>query len=490
MAVTDLIALQDAEAFIVATLTARDPSLDLRAGTPQYDIYVRPFISLVADILDRVAAAERKRTLLNFTDLTTDEADAMAARYFTYRFPGSKATGSIRVKFLARQAFSMATTSPIIVNDLSYLPVTDLNVLASDLKYDEVEKVYYYDFYVEAEEIGPDYAVTAGTPVSIPTLDGPNLASAIVSSSINGGQAAESNQSLYSRVQRNQVVKNLVSSLSIEAVLKEQFPTIIQSILVVGHQEPEMLRDAIDVMDPVMGRTEIHVGGHVDVYLRTPMVRESIEFKVSPEASLVNLEAYHPVLKIHSVKIKGQEDSSPYWELVAQDPRYRYSAEDQSALFIDPGAAETTIVVDMTYAPDIKRIHNYCQSDAVRLTLANLLVRHKVPVWLSGNIYVEGATGLQDEMGAAVAAYLQGLGPDQPVIVSKMTEAIHLTGARVVQQDYEIHAQAVLGNGEVIEFADDVAIHINSSELQGNIFKGLSARNSFFVDEGILITNL
>jgi hypothetical protein len=489
MAVTETI-LQQAETFIVTAITeafaAEGDTVDLRPGTPQYDLFVRGFLAVVAQIVDQLQQAQRKVTALSATELTDAELAALGARFGVSRRVGATAQGTVRVKFRERVAVTLTTSDAFLAGDQTYYPTEDVALLADELTQEPVLNYWYVNVPLVAATNGTASNTGAGTAFTCAKLAGdPALIEAVAITPLSGGLDQEDATAYFDRLQAAPLIRNLVSRKSIDAVLMGEFAGVIERLLVVGYQEPEMQRDRLEVVDPVLGPMTMHVGGHTDIYVKTPIRRETVEFTVSPGNYVIDLTDYRAVLKVHNVTLKGNGDVSPYFELRVADPALRYSALDTVQLFVDPGLSEETVQVDLSYAPDVVSIHAYVNGDEQRITNANTLVRHFVPVWLGAVIYVAGDDAAIAQANGNIAAYLDGLANGAPVVVSKLTEAIYQGGALNVLQDYDLIAQIIYNDGTLLERTADEVLTIAD-----DLPKGFSQRVATYLNEGVTLVQL
>lgn len=491
MAVTDVL-LRQAEDFLVNAIKANYPTttgdvLDLRPGTPQYDLFIRPQLPVVAQIIGMINAAARKTTLLNAEEMTTAELNAIGQMRFVDRSPGDTAAGSIRLKFTERETVQLSTSDAFKQNGLLYYPTAEVSVPDYALLQDPVLGYYYVQFSVEAADLGEAYTASIGTVFTADAFDGNENVIEIVSVSPMVGGKDEEGQTAYAdRIRQAPVVANLLNRLSIEKVLGEQFSGSIDRLLVVGYQEPEMLRDRIAIVDQVVGNTTLAVGGHTDIYVKTPIVRDTFEVFVPAGQYVVDLSPYLAVLKVHSVKVKNKPNVSPFFRLQNGDVTTRYSALDTVELFVDPGVTDETLLIDISYAPDVPIIHDFVNSTANRIVNANTLVRYFHPVWLGGSIYAQVTS--TEQLNTAITAvelYLDSLINGEQLAVSQLTNAVYSAGVLNVLQDYDLFAQIIYGDGTILDISDPFILAITD-----NLPKGFSQRIATYVNEALTVESL
>lgn len=476
-----------AETLIIEAIKAQDPSIDLRPGTPQYDLYINPFLQVVAEIVERLVAAETKRTPLNFDEMSDEEMDAYGQRYFIERIDGTQARGTVRLKFLQATRLVLSTASNLTTADgLVFNPVNDVDIPAAFMQLDPSTRQYTADVPVIAAATGPEYRLSVGATLAVEGYTGTTgFVECIVRAPFTDGVAREGNESYYNRIIKSLTVRNLINPISTETVLLENFAGTIERMRVIGFQEPEMRRDLVTTIDPTLGPITFHRGNHTDIFVKTPLKRELVTYDLAAGQQIIDLTGKAPVLKVHSVSVEGDPTANPFWVLVENSVETRYSAIDGTKIFIDPAVSNRRIVVDMTWAPDVKVVHDFVNDPLRRLTLANLIVRYFHPVWVSANIYVEGGADKETAMATAVQGYLDTLTGTDDLVVSRLTDALHTAGATLVHQDYDITTEVTYGDGERSEKTDALRIRLDE-----RTDKGFSRRVATFINEGIIITPL
>jgi hypothetical protein len=485
MATINDVILQQAEQFLVEAIKAGfegdADAIDLRPGTPQYDLFVRPQLPVLARVIAKLNDADRKATPLNFDQLTQTELFAIGDRWQVNPTTGRKAGGSVRIKLKERVAVSVSPADEIVQNGLVYHPTAVVDLAASDLSFESVLDYYYADVQIESDDVGSKYITGIDTKFTMAAYDGDtNLIEIVAVTPISGGFDVEANADYYQRIRTTSVVRNLINNLSINNVLKDQFAGSIQRLLVVGYQDAEMRRDLKTVVDPLLGNISLHLGGHTDIYVKTPIIRKTVEIFVPSGGFEIDMSAYLALLKVHSVTRKSDPTTPLYFALTNTRVDTRYSARDGVRLFVDPGVVNDTIVVDMSYAPDVVEIQAFVDSEDQHVTNADQLVRFFHPVWLSSLIYVQGIGTGDSAASAAMEVYLEGLTNAEPLAVSRLTEAIYKSSAVNVVQDYALTAQVYYGDGTQVELTDS-----NVLVIPDNLAKGFTQRVACYVNEAI-----
>ena len=442
---------------------------------------------MVAQIIDMINTAARKTTLLAANELTDSELAAVGDRFFVARSEGQAASGTVAIKFTVRQSVQLTTTDAFEQNGLVYFPEANVAVTPEQLVQDPTFGYYYTRVQLKAAATGSQYLAAVGTLFTADALaNNTNVIEIVSVAPMIGGRDRETAEAYAERIRTAPVVANLVNRLSIEKVLFEKFPSAISRLAVVGFQDPEMKRDQLTVEDPVAGAITLAIGGHTDIYVKTPIIRDTVEIFAAAGEAMISLEAYRAVLKVHSVKVKGKPELSPFFDLQGSSPSLRFSAEDPVHLFVDPGVTNETLLVDISYAPDVVKINNYVNDPINRIICANTLVRYFHPVWLAGTVYASGLSTAQKNAALAnIQSYLDGLQVEENVAVSQVTAAVYAAGASNVIQDYDLFAQVLYGDGTILNTSSPYVL-----TFAENLSKGFSPRIASFINEAIVVESI
>lgn len=271
------------EQFLGDNLLAAGVDVDIGRGSAMRDFVITALSMVYAFMRKESDLTRRRQSLLllgeDEGDEVDDAVDEILSNWFITRKSGRKARGVITIYF------SQATDVTIRRNDVFYktnaLPfVIDSDV---DLSYGEENMVavtdntgvvteYALRVPVIAVEAGANYNISAGPFVNF-TKFSPYTTRVENTTKFSGGASVESTKEMLDRAPTAISVRDLNSSRSIDAVLKEEF-TDIDDVTVIGFGDPEMTRDLI--VEEATG-LRIHAGGYTDVYLRSP-ISESKEF--------------------------------------------------------------------------------------------------------------------------------------------------------------------------------------------------------------------
>lgn len=126
-----------------------------------------------------------------------------------------------------------------------------------------------YEFRVPlvAVATGEEYNVDPGLFSSFDRFN-PYVTRVETIAKFSGGKGPETVDEILARAPTAVAVRNLINDRSIPAVLNDNFDGI-ESVLVAGMGDPEMQRDIVPTVAPHL---KFHVGGMVDIFLRTALV--------------------------------------------------------------------------------------------------------------------------------------------------------------------------------------------------------------------------
>jgi len=268
----------EAENILEQFLTDRMPEQDFTKGGALRDFVVVALANIFAYLRaerDLVRARQSLLLLGRLTGTSADDAvDEILSNWFIRRKTGQVASGSVTVTLSRAVDVEIATTTKFYkTSSLLYYPDTLENTFysADDLLpvIDSSGAVAAYTFSVPvyASQAGTQYNVTPGVFADY-TRFSPYVTRVENTADITGGGGNETTEEMLVRSETAITVRDLNSSRSIDATLKDEFVNV-DDVIVVGYGDTEMIRDLIAVE---ITNTRIHSGGHVDAYLRMPIL--------------------------------------------------------------------------------------------------------------------------------------------------------------------------------------------------------------------------
>lgn len=252
--------------FIIQRLLEYDPNFDVGAGTPQVGLGIDPLSIILQPIVDELTAVQQSQSILTILESSDpdgfpeDIVDALASNALVERQPGNIGSDVQRLRFFEPQAYS-AQTRVLIWRGPSgqrYTNSEPISVSKAEMSLNQDGTLYYVDIPIVALEEGEAFNTGSGTITEM-EAEPPGVANTTNLFGIDKGLDRETNTELIDRIKVAVTVRALVTGRGIIVTLTENFTTI-REIEPIGFGDPEMMRDIV---------YEIHIGGNVDVYVKT-----------------------------------------------------------------------------------------------------------------------------------------------------------------------------------------------------------------------------
>lgn len=270
--------------FLEQYLTDKVPEGDFTDGTALRDLAVNAIAYVVAFLRADAAQIRQMQSLITVQDATSGDAEALQdavtgilSNFFVKPKGGTKARG-FAIGHATQQADVFISTSiqftysagivfVVDSEDTLFIPSTELVPIV-----DSDGSILDYEFQIPlvAVATGETYNVAPGLFSAFDRFN-PYVTHIENTTTYSGGKGPETVDEILERAPTAVSVRNLINDRSIEATLEDTFDGI-ESILVVGMGEPEMQRDIVPTIAPNL---KFHVGGAVDIYLRTALVEAS-----------------------------------------------------------------------------------------------------------------------------------------------------------------------------------------------------------------------
>ena len=260
--------------FIIQRLLEYDPSFDVGAGVPTTSLLIDPLSIILQPVIDELSALQETQSILTILEADDPDAfpedivDGLASNVFVERNPGSIGSDVQRIRFFEPQAFSSQQSVLIFRGPAGqrYTNSESVSVTSSEMSLNQDGSLYYVDVPVVAVEEGEDFNVGAGE-ITVFEAEPAGVANTTNRFGIIQGRDRETNTELIDRIRVAVTVRALVTGRGIIVTLTENF-TSIEEIQPIGLGDPEMMRDII---------YNVHVGGVVDIYVKTPSWTETFQ---------------------------------------------------------------------------------------------------------------------------------------------------------------------------------------------------------------------
>lgn len=276
-------AAEEAATLLRNLLQTEIPEGDFTEGSAVSDILIDGHAVIAGFFKNQIQVIRDRQSLLTLKDLpesesVSDAADAILDNFFRTRSQGKFSKGVATLRFsqqidvlVPRSTRFFRTTSLVFYIDSS----TDLFIPASELRPDidsnGLVASWSVRVFLTAARVGADYNIDPGRFVSYDRFNA-NLIAVENLSKFQNGTSVQSTSDFISKSTNAIALRALINERSNDATLIENFSDI-ESTTTVGYGDVEMIRD---VVKNVANSALLHVGGHMDIFLRQP-IQEIVE---------------------------------------------------------------------------------------------------------------------------------------------------------------------------------------------------------------------
>jgi len=473
-----------AETLMLETVRSSYSGIDTRRGTAIRDLVVRPSSTLQAYTAENANAAAGASSLERMRqeggDIDVDAVNAILSNFNTTYKDGDYASGYVRMVFSSNGTRLLTSGFGVTANldtALRFEIPESLSITADSsgtLTYEEMaiggETVYTVPIRVVATGKGTIYNIPTGTYFT-PDTGLIDVVDCLAMSSFSGGAAAETIDEVIARLPVAIASRSLTNSVSVKALLSDYYGSSIAAVNLQGMMSETQQRNK------VFG---IGVGGYVDAYIRsfaspaitiipktgTPIAGGYTVTLIQAEsAGVYGIRAisdwngvYSPIdsaassytyastraigssLGIHKIDDTAQAAFTCYQQLTV-------TVYDALA-----GAETKEFKLELLTAPGILDMQTYCDSEAVRNTGVDFVLKTPIVARTSMNVTVYLPTGTTDTVSAirtrivdvingnsfvpilGLAAIVQAIGYRVDMGPGKLTLACDITGASGVSR--------------------------------------------------------
>jgi hypothetical protein len=273
--------------FLEQFLTDQVPDGDFSRGTALRDLSVQAIAAVVAFLRADAAQIRQMQSLVTVeaavnsvggdAQALTDAVTAILSNFFVAPKSGTFARGfaighasqqvDIFIAVTIRFTYSRGIVFAVDSADTLFIPKSELvPIVQAD------GSIVDYEFRIPLVAVAPGetYNIAPGLFAAFDRFN-PYVTRVENTATFAGGRGAETISEILARAPTVVAVRNLINARSIIATLDDNFEGI-QNILVVGMGDPEMQRDIVPTIAPNL---KFHIGGAVDIYLRTALVETS-----------------------------------------------------------------------------------------------------------------------------------------------------------------------------------------------------------------------
>lgn len=429
----------EAETFTEQYLSAQFPTYDFRKGTALRDMTVRPNATLLALVNKAIKHYFDETDIINITDDTDkDVVNSRLSNFFLSRRSGDNAVIRARLYFSfptptpisvlipGSATFSVdneiqfSTTGQVAVNPDPGVDARDPN--ANYFIYDGAEDMHYVDVDMKADTPNTDANLEEGDLLYF-TLFSPYIISGEILYLVESAIEEETNTEMIERAYSSISTRNLINTPSIISRISDQF-NYAGEILPVGLGSPHLYRDIVSITSN--GESQpYHRGGHVDIYIDTPLVTQRLQFTLD-ENSKFKVEG--PVINIRRspVSQSGKDEDTvpledPYKYLplnvskydsvgvpVVPELDFGYSNRQITEVEFPLAPKGSTVTMDVVSYSGLGSISDAINSRDQRVVCADYMTRAFEPVILNVSVVTRGSSN-NAEAGVAIQKYIEGI---------------------------------------------------------------------------------
>ena len=247
-----------------------DPQFELRRGTPFADLFIEPQALMVQPLRDEANEIFINQSLKRILDLEDPNSypetavDEIVENYFVFRVPGSRSSGSARVYYRTPKTINV-TSGSLLFTSSDGQTYTNANavVVSEQAMANQIEQdLFFIDIPLIADSEGDQFDLEVDELVGVNDQDAVRVTNPFI---ITGGSPRETNVEYITRAQQSIGERSLNRDKGIRAVFFNTFQNQLSDLRSIGFQDPEMMRDI---------RFNFHIGGNIDVWVKTPQIRD------------------------------------------------------------------------------------------------------------------------------------------------------------------------------------------------------------------------
>lgn len=408
----------------VARILEDDSKRNVRRGSATRIFVIDPWSAMNQPLVDEAIALRDQLSVAKMITMSEADADDLAANFAVARRSGAPARGVVRVYFSEAATVSVTTLTRFSTGDgVEFAPVAQIDVSSAEMRLNVEGDLFFVDVPVEASVVGENGNIAAATVNAV--LDGPSGVAYVTNKTqFDGGEPRETNAQLAARIPQAIALRAMVSKPGIGTIIQDRFPEI-SALVTIGKLDPEMERDVVSGTDlsvggkPVGDADPFHVGGFVDVYIRTlgyvtqsatlvyasGDVRPILVFgRAAEDDAEVSVPFTAPFLGVLSIQLGDPTtgictgaflEEGLDFETVPEDSGTAFSTRgvwrvhllasgpNFGAIVNDPGSS---LMITYFTNIDVAQVQVFIENDAIRNLCADTLIKAMVPVFVDVDV--------------------------------------------------------------------------------------------------------
>jgi hypothetical protein len=349
------------ETLLIDRLQNEVENIDTSKYSGVRDLQVRGFIAMNEPLRREIKEVRIGQSFENVSEMRRAEVGALMANYFLDLEDGTKASGTVRMFFVAPQSVSV---TPLVKfstgNGLNFFPDGAQTITSNSMSFNQDGTLFFFDVTVEAENAGLEYNIDSDDIISVTGVSG--VTRVTNRFDFTTGLDEETKEEGVSRAQDSITIRNLSTARGIRVVLSDAF-AFLDTLQVIGFGDDEMQRDVVvgptavsEIPGGVVGEASpdtpagsIHIGGKTDVYGYQPsLVEDTLDIQDITDTGL-RVDSGTTGFTTAGPDTPIFQDLRAHFDLtgVAIDDVLRVGVETRNIIAVDIGGKEITVDADL-----------------------------------------------------------------------------------------------------------------------------------------------
>src|SRR5512146_1295798 len=143
----------DIDKFLIDRLRQEYPDIYADDPSAVRDLFIKPLILFLEPFKREIQSLKRSKSFIDPTQLSDDDADALAANFFEERATGKVTPGVVRAYYANPTNVSVEATARFSTSDgLGFVPAQPTSFAAEEMVFNRSGALYYVDVPVVAEQ--------------------------------------------------------------------------------------------------------------------------------------------------------------------------------------------------------------------------------------------------------------------------------------------------------------------------------------------------
>lgn len=478
----------DAQDLILAYFNENYPEIETARGSAIRTLVINSAAAILALINKDIEILKNSQSLLGIeflTDIDESVVEGIISNWLITRNTGSPSRGIARIVVSSDIEYSVTAGNKFLTEDGVEYQVTTSAIYSSTpdegeelLLQDAENNRYFFLVPIESTEMGVS-SIQANTIMALSpeTFISDKIIFIESYTDFSTGNSIETISELLDRARTAITVRDLVTSKSINAVLRDQFSEILQ-VTTTGMGDREMIRDKAYP-------TSFHTGGKADVWVRASLtpIREVVTKTIlsspvaveliAPDTPIYKIEEIQAIIDGELTTLSDDDYTITYsvnnwgntsYEALLEGPlAARFSSKEKIIItFADQSLFGSTIIIKTIRPALINSIQDFIDLEDNRVSVSDILVKGFVPVFINLDVYYDvkrySETISEIVLKNDIMSYVNNIPSGESLVVSKIADIFHNYGVKKVHLPLTINGVLVTMSEETFSSTDELII--------------------------------